>query len=272
MWYRKAEGSDPNSNSHFNHRHTLQNISLVDVFPVQCLLVIIIKSSMFLSKQLFLADVYIGKIDINVQKTQYNIFNRMLCIQTVHVTAHKLYMLQHTNCRCYSMQTVHVTAYKLYMLQHTNCRCYSMQTVHVTAHKLYMLQHTNCRCYSMQTVHVTAHKLYMLQHTNCRCYSMQTVHVTAHKLYMLQHTNCRCYSMQTVHVTAYKLYMLQHTKQQSANSHINCLVIRKQCFKHSASQHDRNYIEVFYCVLVMLQEIGWGFWVDITHYKFSHLK
>ena len=226
MWYRKAEGSDPNSNSHFNHRHTLQNISLVDVFPVQCLLVIIIKSSMFLSKQLFLADVYIGKIDINVQKTQYNIFNRMLCIQTVHVTAHKLYMLQHTNCRCYSMQTVHVTAYKLYMLQHTNCRCYSMQTVHVTAHKLYMLQHTNCRCYSMQTVHVTA----------------------------------------------YKLYMLQHTKQQSANSHINCLVIRKQCFKHSASQHDRNYIEVFYCVLVMLQEIGWGFWVDITHYKFSHLK
>ena len=180
MWYRKAEGSDPNSNSHFNHRHTLQNISLVDVFPVQCLLVIIIKSSMFLSKQLFLADVYIGKIDINVQKTQYNIFNRMLCIQTVHVTAHKLYMLQHTNCRCYSMQTVHVTAYKL--------------------------------------------------------------------------------------------YMLQHTKQQSANSHINCLVIRKQCFKHSASQHDRNYIEVFYCVLVMLQEIGWGFWVDITHYKFSHLK
>jgi hypothetical protein len=188
MWYRKAEGSDPNSNSHFNHRHTLQNISLVNVFPVQCLLVITIKSSMFLSIQLFLADVYIGKIDINVQKTQYNIFNRMLCMQTVHVTACKLYMLQHTNCTCCSMQTVHVTAYK------------------------------------------------------------------------------------TVHVTAYKLYILQHTKQQSAKSRINCPVIRKQCFKHFASQHDRNYIEVFYCVLVMLQEIGWGFWVDITHYKFSHLK
>jgi hypothetical protein len=64
MWYRKTEGSDPNSNSHFNHRHNLQNISLVNVFPVQCLLVINIKSSMYLSIELFLADVYTGKMGI----------------------------------------------------------------------------------------------------------------------------------------------------------------------------------------------------------------
>lgn len=89
MWYRKTDGSGLNSNSHFNHRHNLQNISLVNVFPVQCLLVINIKNSMYLSIQLFLADVYRGKIYTNVPKTQFNIFKRMMCMQTVHVTAYK---------------------------------------------------------------------------------------------------------------------------------------------------------------------------------------
>jgi len=89
MWYRKTDGSGLNSKSHFNHRHTLQNISLVNVFPVQRLLVINIKNSMYLSIQLFSADVYTQKIYINVPKTQHNIFKRMMGMQTVHVTAYK---------------------------------------------------------------------------------------------------------------------------------------------------------------------------------------
>jgi hypothetical protein len=51
------------------------------------------------------------------------------------------------------------------------------------------------------------------------------------------------------------------------NSHINRLVIRKQCFKLFTLEHDSN-IQAFYCGLVMFQEIGRGFWVDITQYNF----
>jgi len=43
---------------------------------------------MYLSIQLFSADVYTGKIYINIPKTQHNIFKRMMCMQTEHVTAY----------------------------------------------------------------------------------------------------------------------------------------------------------------------------------------
>ena len=43
-------------------------------------------------------------------------------IQTLHVTAYKLYMLLHTNCTCYCVQIVHVTAYKgTVFYNHINC-------------------------------------------------------------------------------------------------------------------------------------------------------
>lgn len=37
----------------------------------------------------FLTNVCIGKIYINVSRTQYNIFNKMMDLQTVHVTVNK---------------------------------------------------------------------------------------------------------------------------------------------------------------------------------------
>ena len=42
-----------------------------------------------LNTTFFLADVYIGKMYINVPKTQYSIFNKTVCMHTVHVIAHK---------------------------------------------------------------------------------------------------------------------------------------------------------------------------------------
>ena len=61
---------------------------------------------------------------------------------------------------------------------------------------------------------------------------------------------------------ACKFYMLLHTKQLFVDSHINCLVTRKQCFKHFTSYHDG--FTAFFHIL--------GNWVDVTHYNFSHLK
>jgi len=44
--------------------------------------------------------VCVGRIYINVQKIQYTIFNKMMCMPAVHVAAYKLYVLLHTNCTC----------------------------------------------------------------------------------------------------------------------------------------------------------------------------
>jgi hypothetical protein len=45
-----------------------------------------------------LTDVYVGKIYINVSRTQYSIFNKMMDLQTVHVTANKATVCKnHTN-------------------------------------------------------------------------------------------------------------------------------------------------------------------------------
>ena len=96
-----------------------------------------------------MAEVFIGKIGINVPKIQDNIFNTTMCMQTVHVTAHKatLLMLLHTkqlfvNVTAHKATVVNVTAHKatLLMLLHTrqlfvNVTAHKATFVNVTAHK-----------------------------------------------------------------------------------------------------------------------------------------
>jgi len=42
-----------------------------------------------LSLQHLSAYGYAGNIYTNVSKLEYNIFNRIMCMQTIHITAHK---------------------------------------------------------------------------------------------------------------------------------------------------------------------------------------
>jgi len=42
---------------------------------------------MYLSTH-FLADVYVGKIHVNILKTQYSVLNKIMCMHTVHFTAY----------------------------------------------------------------------------------------------------------------------------------------------------------------------------------------
>jgi hypothetical protein len=44
---------------------------------------------MYIPIKSFSADVSIGKIYISIPKTQHNIFYRMMCVHTVHVTVYK---------------------------------------------------------------------------------------------------------------------------------------------------------------------------------------
>jgi hypothetical protein len=70
------------------YKHTLQNVFLVHTLLVECLLDFNIQTSknMFVSI-CFLADIYTGKFYINIPEPQYYIFNKTMCMQTVHVTA-----------------------------------------------------------------------------------------------------------------------------------------------------------------------------------------
>jgi len=80
-------------------------------------------------------------------------------------------------------------------------------------------------------------------------------------LFAVPHHECDMYGL------ACKLYMLLHTKQIFVDSHINCLVTKKQCFMHVTSYHDGLTVFLSY----FREHVG-GFWVDVTHYNFSHLK
>jgi len=71
--------------------HTPKNISSVNVSWVEHILVfnMLISWNIHVSQYVFLADVNIGKMFVNVPKTQYNIFNKPTCLQNVRVTAYK---------------------------------------------------------------------------------------------------------------------------------------------------------------------------------------
>jgi hypothetical protein len=71
------------------YKHILQNIS-VNIFQVKHLLDFDIQTakSVFISQYIFLANVNKEKIYVNIPKCQ-NIFNKTMCMQIVHITAHK---------------------------------------------------------------------------------------------------------------------------------------------------------------------------------------
>jgi hypothetical protein len=79
------------------YRQALQNTSPVDVLLVECPLVFLYPNfteRTYLSLQSIVVNVYKGKIDNNAPKTQHDIFNKMMCMHTAHVTAHNTnYML-----------------------------------------------------------------------------------------------------------------------------------------------------------------------------------
>jgi hypothetical protein len=97
---------------------------------------------------------------------------------------YRLYKLQTTNGRLYTLQTLHSTDSTLYKL-------YRLQTLHSTDSTLYKL-------YRLQTLQTTDSTLY-------RLYTLQTLHTTDSTLY-------RLYTLQTLHFTNstdYRLCKLQ---------------------------------------------------------------
>lgn len=72
------------------YKHTLQNISSVNIFRVKYLLDFDLQTakSVFISQYIFLANVNTEKIHVNIPKRQ-NIFNKTMCTWTVHVTVYE---------------------------------------------------------------------------------------------------------------------------------------------------------------------------------------